>query len=218
MDTEGGGGGGEPSIAQWLQENNLHLAIPKLTEQNMTVDELEALFEEDDLRQYLMDIGLDTGSGAVTRICSKIKKRVKSRNTGHPQSVAKIVRVIVSQDEEDAMAKLSAYKERISSMMGRLMTANDAVVENEKALRSRINAEFNHLIAALSNKQQSLLEELEDASQSKQAVITAKCQELAEREKAAESAMKTCDDMMGSGDIDKYERKKRVLSVVDRLR
>eukprot|EP01084_Bolivina_argentea_P226430 382500_1 len=124
------------------------------------MDELISLGEDPaDLKEYLNDLKVPKPS--ITRICSKIKKlHNKPINDNVNKTISKIVKIVVSQEEEQATNKLSEYKVHISSLIKQLSNLNETVTQNEAKLKSDINAEFNKLINLISNKQESLLKQL----------------------------------------------------------
>eukprot|EP01083_Nonionella_stella_P266829 902111_1 len=91
----------DTEIAKWLTKNNLQQLIPIFTQENMTMDELISLGEDPaDLKEYLNDLKVPKPS--ITRICSKIKKLHNKPNNNNNKSISKILKIVVSQEEEAA--------------------------------------------------------------------------------------------------------------------
>eukprot|EP01084_Bolivina_argentea_P173981 301367_1 len=162
----------------------------------MTMDELISLGEDPaDLKEYLNDLQVPKPS--ITRICSKIKKL-------HNKSVSKMLKIVISEDNS-----------HISSLIKQLSILNETVTQNEAKLKSDINAEFNKLINSISNKQEALLKQLHKIAEDKKSVINAKSQQLQERLQKTQNMMKSCDELLENTSIDKYERKKKILSMIN---
>ena len=208
--------GGE-TITHWLSENNLQQVIPQFYAENMTMEELLALGADSGaLKEYLS--ALDIPKPASIRITSKIKKQLidsKEDSGCCPKSGScKVTRIIISEEEEKAMSNLSEYNVHLCSLMEKLATNSDKVTENEKKMKSEIESGFGDALKTITNHKDNLSEKIREISKMKQAAIIEKAESLAAAQEMAEKAMIDCDELLIHGNVDKFEKKKRILMMI----
>eukprot|EP01084_Bolivina_argentea_P020091 37389_1 len=130
-------------LIQWLKENNLQQVISTFKDENMTMDELMEYGEDMEiLKQYLGQLGIATAT--ITRICFKIKKRLKNDKNNKPNPI--------TNDKN-----ISQLREKL--------------LRNEQAIKSQINVEYNNLINLVSNNQEIVLRKLSEIVTRKQLEI-----------------------------------------------
>ena len=218
---------GESELVSWLKHNSFNEAIPIFKQENITLNELILMGQQngDYLRQYLFDINIP--KSLITRITFKIKAILTSRNINNNNDdnneqkedilTQNIVRIVISQEEEDAINKLKKYENNISHKLQHLLLQNETMTQNENKIKSEINANFNHLINSISNKQQEILKTIETIKQKNQRQIQAKCQILQQQQEITRNVVESCENMLHNQDQNLYrnERKKQILSVTN---
>eukprot|EP01084_Bolivina_argentea_P200994 343606_1 len=115
------------------------------------------------------------------------------------------------------MDELNEYNTYISSLINQLSLSKDTFIQNHKKTKSQINAQFNNLINLINNNQEIVLKTLDTILQNNQSVIYAKSQQLQKALKTAQNTMKACDELLDNVEINKYERKKKVLAMTNNI-
>lgn len=204
---------GENELATWLMTNNLHHVISPLQSQNISLDELLELASDPEfnLRQYLIDLEIDSPS--ITRISYKINKLLNDRHRDDPHKPA-VVRVIMSQQEDEALNELAEYHQEITSLLTSISAASDQVIANEITTKSMINDAFERLSIRIQQQHQMMLDKLQNESRRKLKMFTEATVDLHHKQEIAKNFLETWDRMLSNGDWDKNERKQEIVSMV----
>ena len=197
----------------WLKDNNLSDAIPVFQKEKMTFNELLSLGEDISfLRQYL---------SLSTRITSKINQLLKNRDNNYESEEKKEdlqhlrTRIIISEEEDEAINKLQEYENNLSLSIKSLSALNNEITKRENELKSEINAQFNGLINQISLKQEQVLKDLNDKVSKYQSEINNKSGSISQTAESVATAIKSCESMINSNQIDRNQRKKQVLSIAN---
>ena len=217
--------GDESELVTWLKQNDFKQVVPIFKEADISFSELISMGENIKfLRQYLNDLNIP--KSFITRIEFKITKMLESikddkndNDEDEKENISskqqKVLRIIMSQKEDEAIKKLKDYTNKISLTMKHLMTENNALIENEKKLKSEINAEFNNLINLISIKQEEMLNNLKNITQKNQSTITAKSQDLQQRQELTQNAIKSCENMLEGSNMDLNDREQKIVSMTN---
>eukprot|EP01084_Bolivina_argentea_P018780 34949_1 len=205
----------DSELIRWLQDNNLQQVIPTFKNENMTMEELIEFGEEDPaaLKEYL--IGLNIPSASITRICFKIKKRLKNINKpidNKPKSV-----IVITQKEQNGIDTLEKRDKNITSLIHKLSQQKQTILQNEKTVKSKINAAYNNLINLISNHQNTILKQLSEISNKKQLKLSAISQQLEKQQNQTKNGIKNCNELVHNTDINRNDRQNKIISVVNAI-
>ncbi len=158
------GVGEEDAMNAWITKNKLDDAAERLKMKKITLNELEELsqsFEESELRQYAKtELKLDLMSSVRF---AKAVKSLASESTSPSTQKMKIVRIVLSKEEDDAINNIHHRKEEvnkyINNTLNDIKTLKTVSSRNENELTlfrkqciTQINQRFDALISK-SNKQ-----------------------------------------------------------------
>eukprot|EP01083_Nonionella_stella_P287536 978778_1 len=123
----------------------------------------------------------------------------------------KIVRVIVGEEEEQAMNELDVYESKITTLIEKVNERNHELTANTKQGEAKIESMFNALIEQIQNQKQKMKHDLQEITQTKRSKITLTLQRLQAEHKKIKEKIQKCNAWMQDATIGRTQRKEHIL-------
>ena len=101
--------------------------------------------------------------------------------------------------------------------MNSLSLQIEETTDYKQELKSQINAKFNKLISAISNKQEMIMKQIEDHTQAIQSQIIQKSQTLKQQQVVTTNTISACNDLLSNKDMSSFphQRKQQIMLMAD---
>ena len=123
----------------------------------------------------------------------------------------------MSEEENKAMENLKQYNDKISNVLQSLSIEQAKLIENEKNMKSEINAQFNYLINTIVGKQEKILKQLNDETKNYQSQINKTSKMLQEKQEISTNIIASCNNMLRDNNMNKMDRKKQIISMAKQV-
>ena len=156
-----------------------------------------------------------TKQKSSSKIINKNTSRLKIVNSNYTQHKPIKVRAEMTERENKAINKLKAYNDKVSKQLKILNKEKDKSIQNEKVLRSQINAEFHNLINLIYDKRKKILNDLSKVSFNIQTEIYEQTQKIKQRQTQIINSLKTCQEIVENSNVNKSEREEEIVKMVN---
>eukprot|EP01083_Nonionella_stella_P194203 716350_1 len=147
----------------------------------------------------------------------KIFNAIQTLQTIHHSNPnpTQLVRIVISEEEDNAINQLRGYNANISSSIRELLSLQDKLDDNKKTIESQIETAFTDLVHSINAQKQMLLQELENIALIKTSQIHVRSQSLLERQDITNNVMEMCDKLIQNSDVNVIERRAQIVSMVN---
>eukprot|EP01083_Nonionella_stella_P232005 818828_1 len=198
---------------QWVSHHDLDQIKPFLVKHNMTTasalnpssEEYVQLISDRSLYQTIV----------VRHVLPKLMKAMQTIPSVNPKP--KVIRIVVSKEEEEAMETLNKYSTKLHHLTQQMTASDTQLTQNTKECDQKIQESFNQFIKLITSKQQQIRYDLTQIENKKRAKIQQQTEKLHDEQKKIHNALKTCMALQEDQSMDRKQRTQQIVSKVQNL-
>eukprot|EP01083_Nonionella_stella_P065041 170041_1 len=191
---------------QWMIHNQLVDVKELFIKHNMTSpDALNTL--SDEFHQLMSDPKLLEKGHLIPTILASLKKVTKP----------KIVKILISEQEDEAQTKLNQYDIAISLLNNTLNELDDQLTSNIKECKLQIESLFGDIITQINSKKQAINTKLKSIEQTKRKQISENTTKINDEKKNIKQATTKVLSLQQDNTMDTVTRQQKVVSTINNI-
>eukprot|EP01083_Nonionella_stella_P160198 523424_1 len=203
VEEEGQQTGGS-NLERWFKQNNLDALVDAFKGEDLSLEDLVDLHKSEQLDLYCQELNIKRTHKML--LIAKIKKM--------DQSQKQVIRIIMTQKEQDSLDQLNERQQTIASLEKRL---NDSLVNVRKESTfclHEMERKFKDLMIKIQNKQKELTQTLKAMEQQEIDKINANLKRCKDEGSKVDNAIQTCDQLLSHNT---NLRKEKIVSIVSKI-
>eukprot|EP01084_Bolivina_argentea_P272383 463744_1 len=191
---------------QWIMDNQLNDVKQLFIKHNMKdPDALNTV--SDEFHNLMSDPKLLEKGHLIPAILTALKKVTKP----------KVIKILISKEEQEAQARLNKYQNKISSLSGALSKLNNKLTSEVKECETQIESLFNEIITTVHSKKNEITNKLKNIEQQKRTEISNNCAKINNEQKNINDAINKVLLLQQNENINMTKRAQTIVSMVDNI-
>eukprot|EP01084_Bolivina_argentea_P272382 463743_1 len=191
---------------QWIMDNQLNDVKQLFLKHNMkSTDALNTV--SDEFHNLMSDPKLLEKGHLIPAILTALKKVTKP----------KLIKILVTKEEQEAEAQLNQYQNKISSFNDALNELNNKLTSKVKECETQIESLFNEIITTVHSKKNEITNKLKNIEQQKRTEISNNCAKINNEQKNIKDAINKVLLLQQNENININKRAQTIVSMIDNI-
>eukprot|EP01084_Bolivina_argentea_P077060 139711_1 len=205
---------GEDEIITWLKQNRLSSLCSTIKQAGYIMDDMHAISYDVDDKEIMQSFMADLN---ITKAIEIARFKQALRKLRDKTQKSQVIKIIVTQDEINAMQRLSDQHKNISNAINNVQTNINKLNENSNVTKKNLNDIFKKLALEINKRHQQLQKDLDSALLNKKNILFQQLDELKLYRQQLSKAKIEYETNIGNKDFDIEDRKKQNLILIDNV-